>query len=64
MTRLLKSKNWWGVKYNSIFVIIDQLTKMVHYKPVLTTLNAEQLAKVSIKVVIKYYGLSNSIVTN
>ena len=37
---------------------------MLHYKAVLTTLTAEQLAKVLIEVVIKYHGLPDSIVTD
>lgn len=41
VTGLPKSKNWRRVEYDSIFVIIDQLTKMVHYEPVLITLDAK-----------------------
>ena len=37
---------------------------MVHYEPVLTTINAEQLAEILIKTVIKYHGLPDSIVTD
>ncbi len=37
---------------------------MVYYEPVLTTLDAEQLAKVLVEAVIKYHGLPDSIVTN
>lgn len=44
--------------------MLDQLTKMVYYKPVLATLDIEQLAKLLIKGVIKYHGLPNSIITN
>ena len=61
---LLKSKNWQGVEYDSILVIVDRLTKMVHYEPVLTTLDAEQFAEVFIEAVIKYHGLLDSIVTD
>ena len=64
VTRLSKSKDWRGVEYNSILVIVDQLTKMVHYKPVLTTLDAEQLTEVLIEMVIHYHGLPDSIITN
>ena len=58
------SKDWRGVEYDSILVIVDPLTKMIHYEPVLATLDAEQRAKVSIEAVIKYHGLPDSIVTN
>ena len=64
MTELLKSKDWQGIEYDSIFVIVDQLTKMVYYEPVLTILDAEKLAEVLIEMVIKYHGLPNSIITD
>ena len=34
------SKDWRGVEYDSILVIVDRLTKKIHYEPVLTTLDA------------------------
>ena len=64
VTGLSKSKDWRGVEYDSILVIVDRLTKMVHYEPAFTTLDAEQLAKVLIEAVIKYHGLPDSIVTD
>ena len=62
--RLSKSEDWRRVKYDLILVIVDPLTKMIHYKPVLTTLNAKQLAEVLIKAIFKYYSLPDSIITN
>lgn len=64
LTSLLKSKNWRGVKYDSIFIITDQLTKMVNYELVLTTLDDEQLVEVLIETVIKYHGLPDFIITD
>ena len=64
VTKLPKSKDWRRVEYDSIFVIVNRLTKMVHYKLVLTTLDAEQLAGELIEIVIKYHGLPDSIVTD
>lgn len=32
--------------YDSIMVIVDRLTKMVHYKPIKVTINAPNLAKI------------------
>lgn len=61
---LPKSKNWQKIQYYSIFLIVERLTKMVHYKLVLTMLDAEQLAKILIKTVIKYYSLLDSIITD
>lgn len=63
VTGLPKSKDCRGVEYDSILVIFDRLTKMVHSEPVLTTLDVEQLAEVLIEAVIKYHGLPDSIVT-
>ena len=53
-----------GDSYDLILVIIDQLIKMVHYEPVKVTIDALALAKVIIDVVVRHFGLSNSIVTN
>lgn len=36
---LSKSKNWQEVKSNLILIIVNRLTKMVHYELVLTTLD-------------------------
>ena len=64
MTGLLVSINWKGDNYNSILVIVDQLTKMVHYKPVKITINVPRLAEVIIDMVMHHHGFFNLIVTN
>ena len=64
MTGLPISTNWKGDSYDSILVIIDWLTKMVHYKPVKITINAPGLAEVIIDMVICYHSFRNSIVTD
>ena len=64
MTGLLISTDWKGDSYDFILVIVDQLIKMVHYKPVKITINAPALAEVIINVVVWQHGLPNSIVTN
>ena len=46
-----------GDSYDSIFVIVNRLTKMVHYKPVTVTINAPGLAEVIINVVVRYHRL-------
>ena len=56
--------DWKGNNYDSILVIVNRLTKMVHYKPVKVIINAPGLAEVIIDVVVRYYSLSDSIVTN
>ena len=42
--------DWKGDSYDSIFVIIDQLTKIIHYKPVKVTIDAPGLAEVIINM--------------
>ena len=56
--------DWKGDSYDSILVIVDRLTKMVHYKLVKVTINAPGLAKVIINVVVRHHGLPDSIVTD
>ena len=64
VTGLPLSSDWKGDSYDSILVIVDQLTKMVHYKPVKVTIDAPGLAEVIIDVVVWHHGLLDSIVTN
>ena len=58
------STNWKGEIYDSIFVIIDLITKIVHYKPVKLTINTSGLVKVTINILVWYHGLLNSIATD
>ena len=50
--------------YNSILVIVDRLMKMVHYKPVMVTIDASGFAEVIIDVVVRHHDLPDSIVTD
>ena len=56
--------DWKGDSYDSILVIVNQLTKMVHYKPVKVTINALRLAEVILDVIVMHHDLSDSIVTD
>ncbi len=47
-----------------ILVIVNQLTKMVHYEPVKVTINAPGLAEVIIDVIVQHHGVLESIVTD
>ncbi len=58
------SANWKGDSYDSILVIIDQLTKMVHYVLIKVMIDTPSLANVITDVVIYYYGVLESIVTD
>ena len=64
VTRLPISTDWKGESYNFILVIVDWLTKMVHYELVKMTIDAPGLAKIIIDVVVRQYSLSGSIITN
>ena len=64
VTGLLLSVDWKGDSYDSILVIVDHLTKMVHYEPVKVTIDAPRLAKVIIDVVLQYHGLPDSIISD
>ena len=64
VTGLPISADWKGDSYDSILVIVDRLTKMVHYEPVKITIDAPGLAEVIIDVVVCHHGLPDSIVTD
>ena len=53
-----------GETYDSILVIVDWLTKMVHYKPVKVTIDASGLAEVILDVIVRHHDLPDSIVTD
>ena len=56
--------DWKGDSYDSILVIVDRLTKMVHYQPVQVTIDAPKLAEVILDVVVWHHGLPDSIVSD
>ena len=63
VTGLPLSSDWKSDSYNSILVIVNRLTKMVHYKLVKITIDASELAKVIIDVVIQHHDLPDSIIS-
>ena len=64
VTGLPLSADWKGDSYDSILVIVDRLTKMVHYEPVKVTIDAPGLAEVIIDVVVRHHGLPDSIISD
>src|SRR5687767_15352102 len=48
--------------YDSIWVIVDRLKKSAHFLPVKTTYQAEELAKIYMKEIIRLHGAHNSII--
>ncbi len=64
VTGLPVSTNWKSETYDSILVIVDRLTKMVHWKPVKVTIDAYSLAEVIIDMVVRHHGLPDFIVSD
>ncbi len=64
VTGLSVFTNWKGETYDSILVIVDRLTKMVHYEPVKVTMDALGFAGVIINVVVRHHGMPDSIVSD
>ena len=64
VTSLPLSANWKSNSYNSILIIVNHLTKIVHYKLVKVTINTLELAEVIINMVVQYHGLSDSIISD
>lgn len=58
------STNRKGESYDSILVIIDQVTKIVHYESVKVIINTPELAEVILDIVVWHHGLPDSIITN
>ena len=56
--------DWKRDSYDSILVIVDRLTKIVHYELVKVIIDTPSLAKVIIDVVIRYHNLPDLIVIN
>ena len=56
--------DWRGDGYDLILVIVDWLTKMVHYEPMQITITAPALAEVILNVIVRQHGLPDSIVSD
>ena len=50
-------------KYDSIWVILDRLTKSAHFIPVKMTYNAEKLAKIYISEIVRLHEVPLSIIS-
>jgi len=59
ITDLLKSEG-----YDSILVVIDQLTKMSHFIPCSKDLDARQFANLFMKEIVRLHGLPHNIITD
>ena len=50
--------------YDSIWVIVDRLTKSAYFNPVKTTYQVEELAKIYLKKIVKLHGAPRSIISD
>ena len=64
MIGLPLSADWKSNSYNLILVIINCLTKMVHYELVMITIDTPGLAEVILEVVVWHHGLPDSIISD
>ena len=51
-------------KYDSIWVIVDRLTKSAHFIPVKVTYNADRLAKIYVSEIVRLHGVPLSIISD
>jgi transposase InsO family protein len=50
--------------YNSIWVIVDRLTKLAHFIPISTTYRVRQYAELYISHIVRYYDISKTIISD
>jgi hypothetical protein len=50
--------------YNSIWVIVDRLTKSAHFIPVATTYRVRQYAELYISHIVRYHGIPKTIISD
>lgn len=58
------STNWKSNSYDSIFIIIERLNKMVYYKSIKITINILGLATIMINIIVQPHGFFDSIISN
>ncbi|KAH0741272.1 hypothetical protein KY290_034315 [Solanum tuberosum] len=51
-------------KFDSIWVVVDRLTKSAHFIPIRIEYNVEQLAKVYVKEIVRLHGVPISIISD
>jgi hypothetical protein len=51
-------------RHDSIWVIVDRLTKSAHFLPVKTTFNVQQLAELYVAEIVRLHGVPTSIVSD
>lgn len=64
VTSLTFLLNWKNNSYDVTLIIVNELIKMVQYILIKTIINIASLVKVIMNNMIKYYGLSNLIISD
>ena len=49
-------------QHDSIWVIVDRMTKSVHFIPIKSTYRAEDYVRLYIDEIVRYHGISMSII--
>ncbi|KAL9267539.1 Transposon Ty3-G Gag-Pol polyprotein-like protein [Drosera capensis] len=65
----LRQRFWWGLPptihgMNSIWVIVDRLTKSSHFLPIKTSWSVDRLADIYVKEIVRLHGAPSSIVSD
>ena len=50
--------------FDSIFVVVDRLTKMAHFMPCNEAVTGEEIARLFMDNIYKYHGLLNDIISD
>ena len=53
-----------GRKHDSVWVIVDQLTKSAHFLPVRTDYSLDKLAELYIREIVQLHGIPKSIISD
>jgi hypothetical protein len=51
-------------RHDSIWVIVDRLTKTAHFLPVHTTYNAKKYAEIYLDQIIRLHGIAKTIISD
>jgi hypothetical protein len=53
-----------SLRHDSIWVIVDRLTKTAHFLPVHTTYNAKKYAEIYLDKIVRLHGIPKTIISN
>ena len=64
VTEFSTNRDWNEAVYDSILVVVDRFTKIIHYVSITKTISAENLTEIFMKKVIKLHNISASVITD